>query len=465
MRKLGLVVACAVLMAAPSRAEEFRFDGLLVDGAGAPVSAKVDAKVCISKDPLGKQVVHCWSQAVSPKEGWFAAGTKDMGFLSKLSQQETYYLDMTVNGVHLGPGYPLTGKLSHMRDITKLNYRVVDCTKGESINEALKSANHLLIKGVCTEDVVVNRDDVTLRGVDGSSGIHGKDETTTGAVVLDGARRVYLDNLDVAGPGVGIGVLDNSALVMTDVRLHDTHRAAIEFLQNSSGLLVDSDIYGSDGNGIEVDYSSSIFVAGTLVHHNKMHGIRVGNASFALIDPFFYELAEVLRSDKYVVEVLQNHGAEAFFRGKRARSEFFANAQDGIHVQDASAAEICKTTAKDNGWSGIAVTGSSSIMLCGDNAFSGNKSYGIMARSSVVTQYDKDLPDRIENNGMGGVAVWRSEFNAKKMQIVGPQAFSLKNGWVEVSSHVKFNGTVSCRGNGNWIEIDGVEAVCPGAAK
>src|SRR3972149_8507765 len=73
----------------------------------------------------------------------------------------------------------------------------VDCAKGQSINQALDRDDErkpllVVIRGTCTENVVVGRDDVTLQGEPGAAIAAGDPPQPT--LTLDGARRAL-------GPG------------------------------------------------------------------------------------------------------------------------------------------------------------------------------------------------------------------------------------------------------------------------
>ncbi len=94
----------------------------------------------------------------------------------------------------------------------------VDCAKKDSINEALEKHpdDELIIeiKGICQEDVLVQRDNVTLRGSDpASDGIAAvtSDPADTGiALHIREAKRVAVENLKITGGGL-TGLMANNA--------------------------------------------------------------------------------------------------------------------------------------------------------------------------------------------------------------------------------------------------------------
>jgi hypothetical protein len=98
-------------------------------------------------------------------------------------------------------------------DAGKTKWITVDCTKGESINDALgDTAEQLYIEihGMCTEQVVVNRDNVFLLGTpddDGPDGI-------TAPILPD----PWIDVWPQLQHAIEIGLTDNVALLIRDSR-------------------------------------------------------------------------------------------------------------------------------------------------------------------------------------------------------------------------------------------------------
>ncbi|HSD51422.1 MAG TPA: hypothetical protein VLG48_08440, partial [Candidatus Methylomirabilis sp.] len=84
----------------------------------------------------------------------------------------------------------------------------VDCTKGKTIAKALERGNEdkplvVVVQGICSENVVIDRDDVTLQGNSSGDGVTGLDPTKD-TILIDGARRVVLERLTVTGGKNGI---------------------------------------------------------------------------------------------------------------------------------------------------------------------------------------------------------------------------------------------------------------------
>jgi hypothetical protein len=103
----------------------------------------------------------------------------------------------------------------------------VNCAKHGSISAALASNPGppplvIELRGICKENVLIERNDVTLRGADpASDGIQGvtADPQPIAALLLSYANRILLENMFVAdSPGAGVGALF-SAVDMRNCRI------------------------------------------------------------------------------------------------------------------------------------------------------------------------------------------------------------------------------------------------------
>ena len=130
--------------------------------------------------------------------------------------------------------------------------RKVDCTKGQSIQSALDkgqgSAEPLAIKirGTCDESVTIARDDVTLLGVDETSGISAT--TDTGVSIL-GGQRIRIKNLTLSGPDIPLSV-DSAYITLINVTVEDSDDNGIDAVDGSHLNIEDSRIRNNGGDGI-----------------------------------------------------------------------------------------------------------------------------------------------------------------------------------------------------------------------
>lgn len=91
--------------------------------------------------------------------------------------------------------------------------RIVDCAGGRRLAAALRlpSGRQLTVtvRGTCNESVTITRDDVTLRDESPAAG-----SGVNGTIVIDGARRVVVENLTISGPGIGIQGIHGAAFMV-----------------------------------------------------------------------------------------------------------------------------------------------------------------------------------------------------------------------------------------------------------
>lgn len=132
----------------------------------------------------------------------------------------------------------------------------VDCTKGESINEALTKsplARNLTIEinGMCVENVVVTRDHVTLHGTNpANDGIQAdfNDEFTDVALWVRGAELVTVENLKLTGGFSGLlaGNISLTNLHLINCRLEGNAAYGAQI----QGALVQADntTFSTNGN-------------------------------------------------------------------------------------------------------------------------------------------------------------------------------------------------------------------------
>jgi parallel beta-helix repeat protein len=221
----------------------------------------------------------------------------------------------------------------------------VDCGAGATIAAALASIGReggtVLVSGVCHENVVLDRDGVTLQSEPaGAAGIVGP-AADTPAVLVTGRHVV------VSGFGTITG--------------------------------------GPNGDGIRVAGGGSAEIIGNTVANNGRHGISVIESSFAAV-----EGNEVSGSVQNGIVVVG--GAYARIHGNTSNN----NGYYGILVFQAASADIDGNTANGNGYAGpfprdgITVAFSSSARLSvattEPNRMSGNARFGLLCASNSSIQ-------------------------------------------------------------------------------
>ncbi len=248
----------------------------------------------------------------------------------------------------------------------------VSCNNGQSIGKALEGGDEgqplvVVVQGICSENVLIDRDDVTLQGNSSGDGVTGLDPTKD-TILVDGARRVIIENLTVGGG-----------------------RNGITFLQGARGTVDNCTIQNTGGHGIRIEGGSATVINST-ISFNFAAGIMLeggGNGRIGLTD-----------SNQY------------------AGNTISANGGDGIHLQYGATASIGGNTITGNGTdpntlidrSGIALY-HASVVIVGNNMITGNQGAGIIARSSSLrigdVSFNLPTANTISGNGVatseGGV--------------------------------------------------------------
>ncbi len=170
----------------------------------------------------------------------------------------------------------------------------VDCGSGQSVNRALEQAAQQLIvevRGECVEDVVVRRDNVTLRGVDPQrDGIRspGTEDGDGAALTIRDSRRVTIANLRISGATRdGLRVLDaTDDIIVTNSRFESNgvwgasvNDSAVAFVESSftgNGARVVDSI----GGGLIGARGSDVACSECLIELNSDSGLNFGAVAF-----------------------------------------------------------------------------------------------------------------------------------------------------------------------------------------
>ena len=183
----------------------------------------------------------------------------------------------------------------------------VDCSAGESIIKALgKGVEEVVVEisGVCTENVVIRRDNVILRGSDPElDGIQSAVEGEGVVLTVRDATNVQVENLSLAGGILGLEVINSNAasgpspVKLTNCRLEgnlskgagivDSVLVAVQtqFLNNSYGgmFIADGSLFNCQGctfdNGDTWDLDLRSFSRATVMDSTLAGSVRVQNSS------------------------------------------------------------------------------------------------------------------------------------------------------------------------------------------
>lgn len=178
----------------------------------------------------------------------------------------------------------------------------VNCNRGPSIQHYLRVAipnTQLTIHGVCKEQILIEKDQITIVGADGASidgGGAGSDILYQGVVTIRGARDVTLKNLIVSnGPDIGIYasegaqitlenitatghattgiVVDNAQAELNNVTANENGSVGIDAFSNSTVIAKGSIMTNNNaGPGLEANGNSLIELRGAIVTSNENGG-------------------------------------------------------------------------------------------------------------------------------------------------------------------------------------------------
>jgi hypothetical protein len=246
----------------------------------------------------------------------------------------------------------------------------VNCNSGQTITQALQSAPisqpiTIIISGTCNENVVIDRDDVTLKkGLSGGT-VNGPNQTK--ATITVNAARTVIDGLAVTRGRSGITVLGSATIQNCTV-------------QNTGQL-------GVISSGIAFYHGGQGTVDNCVVRNNASYGIAIEGGSATVIKSTISA-----NTDAGIVVSLGGSariGLDDFL--KYAGNTISDNKSNGIMIDAGGSAFIGGNTIQGNGTNltsllgqyGIAIYRATAVLV-GYNRIIGNSGSGVFARSSTV---------------------------------------------------------------------------------
>jgi len=259
---------------------------------------------------------------------------------------------------------------------------------GQTIAQALQTVSGrpltITVNGTCTENLLITRDDVTLRGSSGSGTIAGADPALD-TIRIDGAKRVVIENLTVTGSSTGGAA-----------GIRGTHGAAFT-VRNAT-------IQGAAGVGVAAMYSSHATIDGNTIQSNGLAGIWVRYGSSAVITA-----NGIRKNGEDGIGVFETSAARIGLTeaGLPAGNiiEENGNGYDGIQLANSSMGYVYGNTIRNNTGSGIGVYRQCVLRLLGGNIVQNNRT-GVYVRASTLGAglYDQTTPsDLISGHPASGI--------------------------------------------------------------
>lgn len=365
----------------------------------------------------------------------------------------------------------------------------VNCNTGGSIGAVLDANTSvsplvLVVKGACTENVVIARDDVTIRTNGVALATIVAADITQPAIKLDGARRIVIDgkvangitvsggtgisatrgatltlkNCQVTGVGSnGVTASYNSTLEVDNCNIHDNGGVGIVLANTSSGAVTNS-VVQQNGGGITAvrashvrigqDLAGSLTLGPVAVSNNNANGVVFTDSSAGILVG-----STITGNNGHGVHV--SHTSSSLIgvgsNGLIGANVISGNALDGVSVFQGSQGRIQGNTINGNSGAGVSVSGAATIT---GNTINANGVRGILVFESGngrigVTETGTQSGNTINNNTRDGVGV----FNGGEALLAGNTISSSTDAGIAVG-----RATLRMLG-GNTVELSGADGV------
>jgi len=288
--------------------------------------------------------------------------------------------------------------------------RSVDCDKGQTIQAAIEKSEaraerlEIFVSGICDENVVIRRSEVTIDG--------GGTTTIRGQVSVF-ADNVWLYNLTVTAPGRGVVVSNGSARVWS-VALEGNEGEGLLLRRNAFVWLRDSFVTNNTGTGVLAN-GSQIDVQNTSISGNGSGGVFLDIGSRGNFND-----NEI--SDNTGSGITASGGSQALIGGGNVITR---NSEDGVLAQAGATVGVDGNTITENGGSGVGGYLGALLVLHG-NQIRNNNGTGVYCRADCTLQVGGAT---ISANGEHGIVVMLGS----RLILEAPVTVATDNyGWVDL---------------------------------
>lgn len=251
----------------------------------------------------------------------------------------------------------------------------VECGIGESVNDALNSVAGndseviVSVSGLCLEDVIITRDDVTIRGLDASSKIQG----TFAVSARRGAARINVESITLTGAYAALSCFSGASVTATNVIMENSGRGVLSFFQGSC-VIIDS-LITDNNQGVTIGDNSNIYLQGSVVEGSNQGANVWGNSSLSA-DASSLNATSTFRNNNLAVQVFSNGAFRAvrlevvnnsvgvqilanssLFMENNASVYIAGNDRAGLNLADMSSAIINSGLIIENNGIGISCSG------------------------------------------------------------------------------------------------------------
>ena len=254
----------------------------------------------------------------------------------------------------------------------------VDCDAGDTVGAALADAQdhpgpvNIAISGVCEENVDINRDDVTLSGLDQTDGIRGPFSSEAGATVhISAAHRVKLENMTIIGGGSdGIATSPGAFFDVDGVTVRDVLGWGIRVDKGSTADLRNCTVENVTYGGV-ASFGGAVNISDCLITDN---GVGLWAAFGGSITAWNVDVISNRENGVFAFD-----GASLLIGDSRISN----NVDFGIHAMaNAMVAVGTGSIIANNGATGVQASIGSSIRIGGQSVVEGNGNSGVNANNA-----------------------------------------------------------------------------------
>src|SRR5258705_4577288 len=303
----------------------------------------------------------------------------------------------------------------------------VNCSAGQTIKQALALSGGgagpkqlvITVSGICTENVLVTRDDVTINTNGVAPATITAQDANLPAIQFEGSRRIVIDGgtpgITVNGGTFGISATRGAAVDVRNCVVTSTSRTGL-IASYGSSLVVDNCTITGNANGASAVNSSSLVVTNSIVSSNTQAGliaarnayIRVGQDAgrAVVVSPVTVSgngtngiaIAEG-SAGNVVGGIIETSGTTNLFIGRAS------SGQIGIGTNGLTGGVTIQNGSRD----GVGVEGGNATIVF--STISGNARRGISvsnagsARIGILNDGSAYGPNLISGNGSAGIQV------------------------------------------------------------
>ena len=285
----------------------------------------------------------------------------------------------------------------------------VNCDKGESVQKELDKLNGpatIVVTGICNENVVIMKDDVTIQG-----GTFVGPDPNQNTIQVTAARRVLITGATVGGARNGVVSYQGGSVTVESSLIQGNAGAGIVANFGSSVVVNSCTIQGNANQGVIATDNAALVLVNSTINSNGETGVRVWKGSSARI-------GHNLRGEAGPNTIQNNRSGIKVYQASQAmivNNTIQNNRGDGVLVEGASA-RLTNNTIKSN-WKGIEVTsaGNARIGINDDgsagigNIIESNQLEGIsINHSSAAYMLNNQIRLNGQGTGRAGVKIYQA---------------------------------------------------------